>query len=118
VHVVYWRGSLGITLPEIASCGCSLWLNMQTHSDGGSAVKVYWLADPQAAIRACSDSAHHLAWPPQVDKALRGTLSSVVPTAAGFQSQREAVAAAVKRSRAMDAAAAAPALLEVCFPGS
>jgi hypothetical protein len=44
-----------------------------------------------------------------VDKALQGTLSSVVPSAAGFQAQRAAVEAAVRRTRAMDAAAAAEA---------
>jgi hypothetical protein len=57
---------------------------------------------------------------PQVDKALQGTLSSVVASAGGFQAQREAVAQAVGRSRAADAAAAAEAaaatLLEAGFP--
>jgi hypothetical protein len=53
----------------------------------------------------------------QVDKALRGTLSSVVPSAAGFQAQREAVAEAVGRSRASAAEAAAAALLEARLSG-
>ena len=52
---------------------------------------------------------------PQVDEALQGTLSSVVPSAAGLQTQREVAALAAGRGTASAAAAAeaaAAALLE------